>query len=493
MSIRTTSAPSLKPPEEILADLPVKKPFLPAEGSAFSVYKRSKKKRSELTTSERFNRLRSAQIEQQDRLSLAVSDIFKHVTNVHRVDEDTKDRLSKNLDSEATPTKKLTERLLYNFCFWKAKNDLSFYDENPEKSRFHITRYISKGTYGKVYEAMDLVKEVPVALKVMNDPKSASHEIEFLNRLSGARNFAQFHLAYQAELDWALDGNKLKRKTVYVITTDYIPYPNLREYYKNPANPPITIPYIAAAAYQIIDFFEDCKKRNMIHCDVKPDNLLGQILSKEEARKLPLNPDKTISLEFREVLRRFPVKVIDVGLAQNNETKNTYTQTRFYRSPAPAMGEELTIDDDLFSLGCTLYELLTKMPLFDSTGICKDKEGQTSEEKRKSHNIVHTIFVSFVTHIPPHTINRDWTDSNFLKFLGKDVYYQARKAADDNSKAIESNLRSIESQLETDEQRAVFQCLQKLITYLLNYKKKKSIAEIKSMPFFQYFTRTSRI
>lgn len=83
------------------------------------------------------------------------------------------------------------------------------------------------------------------------------------------------------------------------------------------------------------------KEHNIIHCDMKPENIL--------LRK----PNKS------------GIKVIDFGSGTYEPDQfYTYIQSRFYRAPEIMMGIRYTPAIDMWSLGCILYELYVGFPVF---------------------------------------------------------------------------------------------------------------------------------
>jgi dual specificity tyrosine-phosphorylation-regulated kinase 2/3/4 len=82
-------------------------------------------------------------------------------------------------------------------------------------------------------------------------------------------------------------------------------------------------------------------KLNIIHCDMKPENLLLKQQNKSG------------------------IKVIDMGSScKANEIMYTYIQSRFYRAPEIIMGIDYTSAIDMWSFGCIMCELYTGQPIF---------------------------------------------------------------------------------------------------------------------------------
>ena len=83
------------------------------------------------------------------------------------------------------------------------------------------------------------------------------------------------------------------------------------------------------------------KSKKVIHCDLKPENVLLAHPARSE------------------------IKVIDFGSScLENEKVYTYIQSRFYRSPEVILGMSYGMAIDMWSLGCILAELLTGYPIF---------------------------------------------------------------------------------------------------------------------------------
>lgn len=97
---------------------------------------------------------------------------------------------------------------------------------------------------------------------------------------------------------------------------------------------------------QALDGFSYAHKRSVVHRDIKPSNMI-------------LNDDSTL-------------KILDFGIAKllMSNSNLTRTGTRMgsisYMSPEQVMGRELDLKTDIYSLGVTLYEMLSGKLPFDS-------------------------------------------------------------------------------------------------------------------------------
>ncbi|KAL5528939.1 hypothetical protein ACEPAG_4913 [Sanghuangporus baumii] len=98
---------------------------------------------------------------------------------------------------------------------------------------------------------------------------------------------------------------------------------------------------VRAYAHQLFLAMSLLRKCNIMHADIKPDNILA-------------NDQKTV------------LKVCDLGSASDaSENEITpYLVSRFYRAPEIILGVPYDCALDIWSIGCTLYELYTGKILF---------------------------------------------------------------------------------------------------------------------------------
>ena len=116
---------------------------------------------------------------------------------------------------------------------------------------------------------------------------------------------------------------------------------NLYEFIKCHDFRGFSLKLIRRFAKQLLSSLILLKSHKVIHCDLKPENVL---------LAHPARSD---------------IKVIDFGSScLENEKVYTYIQSRFYRSPEVILGMTYGLPIDMWSLGCILAELLTGCPIF---------------------------------------------------------------------------------------------------------------------------------
>ncbi|OJT01986.1 Serine/threonine-protein kinase prp4 [Trametes pubescens] len=103
----------------------------------------------------------------------------------------------------------------------------------------------------------------------------------------------------------------------------------------------LNIRAVRAYAHQLFLALSLLRKCNIMHADIKPDNIL-------------VNEQKTV------------LKLCDLGSASDASENDItpYLVSRFYRAPEIIMGHPYDPAIDIWSVGCTLYELYTGKILF---------------------------------------------------------------------------------------------------------------------------------
>ncbi|MBN1192227.1 MAG: Stk1 family PASTA domain-containing Ser/Thr kinase [Coriobacteriia bacterium] len=202
--------------------------------------------------------------------------------------------------------------------------------------RYRATEKIGSGGMADVYKAVDEVLGRTVAIKVLH-PRYASDPnfvARFRQEAQSAANLSHPNIVNM--YDWGREGE------TYYIVMEYVNGTDLKTLVTQ--NGPLDSMKAAEYAQQICAALSVAHGYDIIHRDIKPHNIV-------------LAPDGT-------------VKVMDFGIARAGNSTMTQTGsvlgTAQYISPEQAQGKPLGAASDLYSLGATLYELVTGKPPFDA-------------------------------------------------------------------------------------------------------------------------------
>ncbi len=215
------------------------------------------------------------------------------------------------------------------------------------KKTFFLGNYVllglcGRGNMGSVFLARHTTMNRQVAIKVL--PKKVGKNPEFRERfLTEARASA---LLDHPNIVQAFDVDKEGDR--YFIVMEYVPGYTLEDWVEleGPLDLGCAVDFIRQTAAGLAH----AHGRNMIHCDIKPSNLL--------------------------VNEQGVLKILDMGMARliNTDSQGDDSSTRRderilgtvdYMSPEQAIqGPNFDHRADIYSLGCTFYYLLTGRPPF---------------------------------------------------------------------------------------------------------------------------------
>mmetsp|Transcript_43722 Transcript_43722/g.135474 ORF Transcript_43722/g.135474 Transcript_43722/m.135474 type:complete len:723 (-) Transcript_43722:338-2506(-) len=202
--------------------------------------------------------------------------------------------------------------------------------------RYEVMNPLGKGSFGQVVRTLDYKSSSHVALKMVRNKKRFHHqalvEVKILEHLRERDVESTSNVVHM--LDYFYFRNHL------CITFELLSI-NLYEFIKNNNFQGVSLGLIRRFAIQLLAALRFLRKQHIIHCDLKPENVLLK------------NPTKS------------GIKVIDFGSSCfEDERVYTYIQSRFYRSPEVILGIPYDVAIDMWSFGCILAELYTGYPLF---------------------------------------------------------------------------------------------------------------------------------
>jgi cyclin-dependent kinase 12/13 len=208
--------------------------------------------------------------------------------------------------------------------------------KNQSFESFKILEQVGKGTYGKVFKAIDLRTDETVAMKYIKVehetegfPITCLREIKILRQLDHPNIIKLRDIVFRHE-----------KNSTYLVF-DYMNHDLLglrinKEMDFDEAN----IYYISK---QLLEGINYCHKNQIIHRDLKLSNILMN--------------------------NKGQVKICDFGLSRMWTVNRPYTNkviSLWYRPIELLLGEEMYGPPvDIWSLGCIIYELFRRRPLFE--------------------------------------------------------------------------------------------------------------------------------
>lgn len=206
--------------------------------------------------------------------------------------------------------------------------------------RYRVIKNLGRGVFASVVQAEDMTSEsrALVAIKIVrrNDAmrKASSKEMDFLQRLNDADPQDKRHII---RLLGSFD-----HKGHLCIVFEHMSK-NLRDLLKeDTSGNGLSLQAVKTYARQMFSGLKHLQDCQIIHADLKPDNIL-------------------VSLDKKTI------KLCDLGTAadkRDNNEPTPYLVSRFYRAPEIILGMEIGYGIDVWAIGCTIYELWTGKILF---------------------------------------------------------------------------------------------------------------------------------
>ncbi|KAL2085984.1 hypothetical protein ACEWY4_019304 [Coilia grayii] len=204
--------------------------------------------------------------------------------------------------------------------------------------RYDVYGYTGQGVFSNVIRARDTARAgQDVAVKIIRNNelmhKTGLKELEFLKKLNDADPDDKFHCLrlfrhfyHKQHLCLVFEPLSMNLREV------------LKKYGKDVG---LHIKAVRSYSQQLFLALKLLKRCNILHADIKPDNIL-------------VNESKTI------------LKLCDFGSASHvaDNDITPYLVSRFYRAPEIIIGKPYDYGIDMWSVGCTLYELYTGKILF---------------------------------------------------------------------------------------------------------------------------------
>ena len=213
--------------------------------------------------------------------------------------------------------------------------------------KYRVISILGKGGVGTVYKVEQTFLKIELALKVL-DGKGAFNDVQVRRFQNEAK--ATFSLSHPS-LVKVHDFGILENDQPYLVM-DYVPGKTLAEYIKE--HGALSQEMIGKVFPQACFGLAYAHQQSIIHRDIKPNNIMlvdGVNLGAEGS-----------------------VKIVDFGIAKVGSEEGGEIQTLtktgeifgspLYMSPEQCSGEQIDFRTDVYSLGCTLFHLLTGHPPF---------------------------------------------------------------------------------------------------------------------------------
>lgn len=202
--------------------------------------------------------------------------------------------------------------------------------------RFEVLSQLGKGSFGQVCKCYDYQKKQISAVKLIRNKKRFHHqalvEVKLLQYIKDRDPQDQANIVHMSEYFYFRNHLCIAFEPLSI---------NLYELIKNNDYQGLSLGLIRRFAVQMLTSLHALKKLRIIHCDLKPENVLLR------------QPNKS------------GIKIIDFGSSCfEDERVYTYIQSRFYRSPEVILGLPYDTAIDMWSFGCILAELFTGYPIF---------------------------------------------------------------------------------------------------------------------------------
>jgi serine/threonine protein kinase/Tfp pilus assembly protein PilF len=196
--------------------------------------------------------------------------------------------------------------------------------------RYEIIEELGQGGVGRVYRAFDRKVDEDVALKFLHpdiaaDPKTVER---FRDELKYARRIIHKNVCRMFDLNES-DG-------VLYITMEYVPGEHLKSFIHRSGQ--LTVSKAVAVAAQIGEGLAEAHRLNVIHCDLKPQNIM--------------------------VDKQGYIHIMDFGIArvprgEGRQDRGLVIGTPGYMSPEQLDGRDPDVRSDIYALGLILFEMLT--------------------------------------------------------------------------------------------------------------------------------------
>jgi len=223
-----------------------------------------------------------------------------------------------------------------NFGFDNDQGDYLYEATDHINYRYEVQKRLGKGAFGVVLKCFDHKTKEHVALKILKNRiklhKQGKIEVKILEQLRDKDP--------EDKKNTIIIKDSFTFRSHACMTFELLSM-NLYQFIKDNEFQGFSPALTKRFAIQILVALNYLHENQIVHCDLKPENVLLKKPTKSQ------------------------IKLIDFGSScYVKEQYYTYIQSRFYRAPEIMLGIPYTTAIDMWSLGCIVYECLTGLPIF---------------------------------------------------------------------------------------------------------------------------------
>jgi len=214
-------------------------------------------------------------------------------------------------------------------------------------SHYRIVEKLGTGGMGVVYVAEDTVLGRRVAIKTLTAARSSTDQHfrgRFLREARSTSKLSHPHIAAIYDYGETDDGQPFI--VMELVKGETLGDLMLRE--------TLTIPRVIEIIEQVAEALGEAHRHGIIHRDIKPSNIA--INERGDVKVLDFGLAKEVGIDAADSAAR--------GLLNTQTREGVIVGTPMYLSPEQALGVEVDVRSDLFSLGSVLYECIAGQPAF---------------------------------------------------------------------------------------------------------------------------------
>lgn len=214
-------------------------------------------------------------------------------------------------------------------------------------SEFQLLSYVGEGGHGIVFKAFHKLLHTNVALKLIKNDGSADTEKQLERMQNEARVLAKLN---HPNIVKVLQFTQCKDGTPLLIC-EFVEGRTLASFIQKSKH--LSKEQLKMVFTQLLDALQYSHEHEMIHRDIKPNNIM--IVTNNESKAVSVKLlDFGIARDFEQSLQT------PLGLTRTIQI----TGSAPYMSPEQCAGQRVDARSDLYSVGCVLFECLSGRPPF---------------------------------------------------------------------------------------------------------------------------------